>query len=92
MLFFLKDTNSVFHGSNETFAKVLRVPKKDVAGIREEEEDKEIFLETGHAKTNMVETHNTSDGQTVQIRTHKGALRNKAGQIIGIIGCFTREE
>jgi PAS domain S-box-containing protein len=97
---FWKDRNSVFLGCNKPLANDVgyddpadMIGKTDYdhssAAIAEKfrEDDLEV-IETGIPKINFEEPQIRSDGSTSWLRTSKVPLRNREGEIIGVLGTY----
>lgn len=98
---FWKDLNGVFLGCNSTFAQNLGmagpeeiigktaydlcVPKEMVDAYRAD--DREV-IETGQAKTHIVEQGRRADGIMVWVETTKVPLRDENGSIYGVLGIY----
>ncbi|MCF2137713.1 MAG: PAS domain S-box protein [Candidatus Thorarchaeota archaeon] len=96
---FWKDTNSVYLGCNDAFARLagLSSPEEvvgktdyDLPWLKEESEsyialDKQV-IETGESIFGLVEQLHTADGQVVWSETTKVPLYDTQGNIIGVLG------
>jgi PAS domain S-box-containing protein len=97
---FWKDREGRYLGCNTLFARDagLERPeqllgKDDFAmGWRDQAElyraDDKAVRESGEAKLNYEEPQTTPDGETIWLRTSKIPLRNRQGEIIGILGTY----
>jgi len=97
---FWKDRNSVFLGCNKPLAQDVgysdpadMIGKTDydhssaaIAG-HFQEDDREV-METGLPKVNFEEPQIRPDGSTSWLRTSKVPLRNREGEIIGVLGTY----
>ncbi|MFA4861398.1 PAS domain S-box protein [Methanoregula sp.] len=97
---FWKDRNMVFLGCNKSLANDVGYPdpadlvgKTDYdhssAGIAEHfrADDREV-MESGRPKINFEEPQIRPDGSTSWLRTSKVPLRNRDGEIIGVLGTY----
>lgn len=93
---FYKDDKNNFVWVNQSFAKVMNLPKEKIEGRnmidfypREQSEayakdDQEVIL-SGLPKRNIIERMDSSSG-TLWVQTDKIPYRNEEGKIIGVIG------
>ncbi len=100
-LFYWKDKNSVYQGSNAEFARLAgleswqQVKGKtdfDVAWKDRAEEYVEIdrqVIQTGQANLNREEIIMTSDGQTITALTNKVPLFDRKNRVVGLMGITT---
>ncbi len=98
---FWKDRNSVFLGCNQNLARVagLRSPEDiigktdyDLAWQREEAEffrhcDREV-MDRGEPMLNIEEPQHQADGKDATLLTSKVPLRDRDGQVVGILGIY----
>ncbi len=96
---FWKDRNSVYLGCNQNFAQAsgVGVPENvvgktdyDLSWTNEEsngyvECDRHI-MESGQAELNIIETLQQADGKQIWSNTNKIPLRDKEGNVFGILG------
>lgn len=97
---FWKDRNSVLLGCNRRFAQDLGLTiesaigkgNHDFSATPEEaafyDDDDRLIMESGKASLHTIETQQRSDGSVVHLDTSKVPLRNGAGQVIGLLGCY----
>ena len=94
---FVKDKNSVYLASNETFAKNSGFDLKDVAGKTDHDmvwkkfadayiADDQRVIQSGKPKPHILEMAMRDDGSEFQVITHKMPFRDEAGQVVGVIG------
>ncbi|WP_269540605.1 response regulator [Cerasicoccus fimbriatus] len=95
---FWKDLNSVYMGCNRTFAKSAGGLKvRQITGMRDEEltwhrqaakfvEIDRAVLTTGKPKLGFEESFTTEDGATRWWHTSKLPLKNRSGEVIGLLG------
>ncbi len=97
---FWKDRRSVYVGCNKAFARDTGyndpkelIGKDDFSmasaatADRDRAEDSQV-METGLPKLNFEEPHIRQDGSQRVLRTHKIPLRDKDGQVIGVLGTY----
>jgi len=98
-LVFWKDRNSVYLGCNRGFAEASGVESPDgvigktdydLSWTREDADwyvecDRRI-MESGEAELNIIETVRQADGKVIWSNTNKIPLRDKEGNIFGILG------
>lgn len=97
---FWKDRESRYLGCNPLFARDAGktgpeelIGKDDSAmawagqAALYREGDRQV-METGTAKLNFEEPQTTADGKTIYLRTSKVPLRNRRGEIIGLLGLY----
>jgi len=97
---FWKDRDSVYLGASQTFALdtgyadpgelVGRTDYDSVSAAMAEKyraDDRKV-METGTPKLNFKERQVRRDGSTAWLRTSKVPLRNKSGDVIGILGTY----
>ncbi|MBG1241964.1 trifunctional serine/threonine-protein kinase/ATP-binding protein/sensor histidine kinase [Nostoc sp. NZL] len=96
---FWKDRNSVYLGCNQKFAQtyengvsesVIGKTDYDFSWTREESDsfvecDRRI-MESGQAELNIIETVQKADGKQIWSNTNKIPLRDKEGNVFGILG------
>ncbi|MFN6519495.1 MAG: AAA family ATPase [Nostoc sp. CreGUA01] len=96
---FWKDRNSVYLGCNSNFAEVsgVKLPENvigktdyDLSWTREESDwyvkcDRRV-MESGQAELNIIETLQQADGKQIWSNTNKIPLRDKQGNVFGILG------
>ncbi|MEH2147316.1 trifunctional serine/threonine-protein kinase/ATP-binding protein/sensor histidine kinase [Nostoc sp.] len=96
---FWKDRNSVYLGCNQKFAETsgIGVPENvigktdyDFSWTSEESDwyvkcDRRI-MESGQAELNIIETLQQADGKQIWSNTNKIPLKNKEGNVFGILG------
>jgi len=97
---FWKDKNYNYLGCNRLFAKDagldfpdqilgkndFELSWKDVAHLYRAD-DIEV-VENGHVKINYDEIQERGDGETIWLRTSKLPLKDKNGEILGVLGCY----
>ena len=98
---FWKDVNSRYLGSNQLFANDCGVgcsddligkedydyfPKKESESFRAD--DRQV-MDSGTAKLNIEEPQTRRDGSISWLQTSKVPIRDKTGNIIGIMGSYT---
>ncbi|KTC66625.1 sensory box histidine kinase/response regulator [Legionella adelaidensis] len=99
---FWKDKNSVYLGCNHNLATAIGLQSSDeIVGKTDYDlpttkeqsdtyrEDDRWVIETGNPKLNIEETQTLSDGQTRILSTNKTPLRNKAGEIYGVLAIYS---
>ncbi len=89
-----KDTQSVFRGCNVNFAALFGKTPDEMIGIQDTVKhhvhDDRIVLETKEPKYDIHETIEIPTGVKMNILTQKGLWKNKHGDILGIVVCFTK--
>ena len=97
---FWKDRESRYLGCNHLFAKDAgQQSPVDMLGKNDYEfpwhDQAEIYraddarvMESGIAKINYEEPQNTPDGNLIWLRTSKVPLKDKEGNIFGVMGCY----
>ncbi|MCR9192518.1 MAG: ATP-binding protein [Gammaproteobacteria bacterium] len=100
-LFYWKDLNSIYQGCNEEFAKLSGLKSRDdVVGksdydlhwenrAKEYIEIDQMVMHSGKADFNREEKVTHSKKTTMTALTNKVPLRNKEGQVIGVLGITT---
>lgn len=99
---FWKDKKGVYLGCNELFARSLGLEKvSDIVGktdydlptTKEESDafraDDQHVINSNCPKLNKEETQTFPDGRQVTLLTSKAPLRNKEGEVIGILGIYS---
>ncbi len=98
---FWKDRESVYYGSNRTFAEHAGVASPaelvgktdyDMAWKREEADayrvdDKQVVT-SGQAKYHIIETQRKASGEDIWLETNKAPLRDPDGNILGMVGTY----
>ncbi len=94
---FHKDRNSVYVSSNENYARDLKIKPQEIKGKTDYEffpkalaekyraDDKKIIAS---GKTEYIEEKYIQDGQEVWVNTAKTPIKDKKGNVTGILGIF----
>lgn len=98
---FWKDRNSIYQGCNMTFARFAGLASPDeIAGksdydlpwTKEESDSYRAFdrqvMDSGEAVLHIIETQTQADGRVAWASTNKIPLRDRHGQVIGILGTY----
>lgn len=98
---FWKDVNSVYLGCNKPFAECAGLADpRDIIGLndydlpwkREESDayraDDALVMKSGVPKLHIIETQKNSAGQFTWLDTSKVPLRDKNGNIMGVLGIY----
>lgn len=100
MRVFWKDTNSIYQGSNQLFAQDAgKASPDDLIGLtdhdlswnenadRYHQHDRQIIT-SGKAVLDYEETQNHPGSAPTWLKTSKVPLKDKTGNIIGVLGCY----
>jgi PAS domain S-box-containing protein len=94
---FIKDRNSVYVSSNENYARDLGLTPEEIAGKTDYDffpkeladkyrADDRRIMDSG--KEESIEEEYIQDGQKIWVHTIKTPVREKMGDIVGILGIF----
>ncbi|MEM6449343.1 MAG: ATP-binding protein [Cyanobacteria bacterium P01_D01_bin.105] len=97
---FWKDRESVYLGSNQSFAQIAGLTPATIAGKTDydlpwSKQEADFFVECDHRvmeadqpELGIVESQQQADGKQAWLETNKIPLHNAEGDVIGIIGIF----